>query len=165
MTPQPDIPLWIMIGLPGSGKSTWAARFSRNTPPLALIATDQIRQALFGEEAIQGPWMCVWTRVTHDLQQAVWQTRQDLLAGAIYDATNTQRQDRQIVLQTARRLGFTRLMAVWCDSPLAICLDRNQRRSRHVPEAVIQTMARQLAGAPPHCDEGFDAVYRLWSQP
>lgn len=161
MTNATCVSLWCLIGLPGSGKSTWAEQFGASTPPLQLIATDQIRAVLFGDEATQGPWRLVWEQVTDQLAQSAQQTQQGLLAGAIYDATNTRRRGRRQVVATARSLGFNRVLALWFDRPLALCLARNQQRSRQVPPAVIATMARQLAGSPPHCDEGFDAVFRL----
>ena len=156
-----DIPLWLLIGLPGSGKSTWAENFRQSGPAIAYVSTDQIRQQLFGNEATQGSWPQVWQRVIHEWQQAVQQTRQGEIYGALYDATNAQRRGRHQVIKTARLLGFTRLIAIWLDVHLVECLRRNHGRSRQVPTAVIQTMSRQLIGAPPHPSEGFDAVYRL----
>lgn len=151
----------MLIGLPGSGKSTWARHFNQVGDPLHLIATDSIRAELFGNEATQGPWIQVWDRVLQQFRQCVSQTQQGYLAGAIYDATNTQRRGRRKVITIAREIGFTHISAIWFDVPIALCLIRNQRRSRQVPTDVIHSMARSLAGAPPHCDEGFDAVYRL----
>lgn len=160
-----DIPLWLLIGLPGSGKSTWAKHFRQTGPAIAYISTDQIRQQLFGHEATQGPWPQVWQRVIHEWQQAVQQTRQGGMHGALYDATNAQRRGRRQVIKTAQALGFTRLVAVWLDVPLADCLRRNQGRSRQVPTEIIQAMSRQLNGAPPCSEEGFAAVYRLRPEP
>lgn len=156
-----EVPLWLLIGLPGSGKSTWAEYFSRGEPPLKLIATDQIRGQLFGDEAIQGAWFLVWNQVVGQLQQAALQTKDGRLGGAIYDATNTRRRGRRDVINTVRDAGFSKILAVWFDTPIALCLQRNQQRSRQVPPDVIHTMARQLAGAPPHVDEGFEALYRI----
>ena len=161
MTPPVDIPLWLLIGLPGSGKSTWASHFNQSAPPFVIISTDQIRAQLFGNAATQGPWLQVWQRVTEQLRATAEQARQGHISGAIYDATNGQRQGRRTVIQAARAAGFNRLLAVWLDAPITLCVHRNGQRSRQVPTEVIETMARQLAGAPPHCEEGFDALYRL----
>lgn len=161
MAPPAEISLWLLIGLPGSGKSTWAQQFNRSVPSLVIISTDQIRAQLFGHATTQGPWLQVWHAVTGQLQATVEQAQQGAITGAIYDATNVQRQGRRTVIQAARAAGVTRLSAVWLDVPIALCLQRNEQRSRQVPTDVIETMARQLAGAPPHCDEGFDALYRL----
>ena len=161
MSTVPDIPLWLLIGLPGSGKSTWARHFLLASPAIAYISTDQIRSELFGDETIQGPWPQIWQRVQQDFQIVVQQTDEGQLSGALYDATNVQRRGRRRVIQAAKSSGFTRLLAIWLDVPLATCLERNQRRPRQVPANIISAMSRQLAGAPPHPDEGFAAVYRV----
>lgn len=46
--------------------------------------------------------------------------------------------------------------AVYFDTPLEVCLERNARRRRVVPPGVIQTMARRLV--PPTEAEGFQKV-------
>ncbi|MDB9528178.1 AAA family ATPase [Oscillatoria sp. CS-180] len=158
---SPNLPLWLLIGLPGSGKSTWAKHFNEFERPFQIISTDQIRAKLFGGEAVQGPWMEVWHCVVQQFHHSVLQVQQGVWAGAIYDATNSQRRGRRKVIETARTAGFTRVVAVWFDVPMALCLVRNQQRSRQVPPDIIHGMNRHLVGAPPHCDEGFDAVYRL----
>lgn len=156
-----DVSLWMLIGLPGSGKSTWACRFCQSFPELGYISTDQIRKDLFGDEAIQGPWREVWQRVLNDFDHTVEAAQRGHCIGTVYDATNTQRKGRRRVIRAGQRAGFTRFIAVWIDAPLDHCLSRNRQRSRRVPPEVIETMARQIAGTPPHWEEGFDAVYRL----
>jgi predicted kinase len=161
MTAKSSSSLWILVGLPGSGKSTWAASFCDGPLPLHLISTDHIRAELFGDEAHQGPWPLIWAQVNARFHNTVLQTQQGTLAGAVYDATNAQRRGRREVIQAARSAGFDRVLALWFDTPIALCLLRNHRRSRQVPPEIIERMARQLVGAPPNVDEGFDAVYRL----
>lgn len=156
-----EIPLWIFIGLPGSGKSTLARRFAQCSSPLMVVSTDQIRAQLYGDESIQGEWLQIWSQVQQNLRRGMLETRKGHFAGVLYDATNTRRRSRRQVIQNAQVTGFTRLLAVWLDTSLALCLQRNAQRSRQVPPAVICAMARQLAGAPPHHNEGFDALFRL----
>ncbi|MGL5081517.1 MAG: AAA family ATPase [Microcoleaceae cyanobacterium] len=149
--------LIVMIGLPGSGKSFLASQLvSQIYPHYCLISTDGIRVKLFGDEAIQGSWLKIWQQVHAQLQQSVLQ-----VPGAIYDATNVQRRQRREVITCARTLGFRRIIGVWLNTPLDLCLERNQQRDRQVPEEIIFRMHRQLIGALPSLAEDFDSLVIL----
>ncbi len=148
----------LLIGLPGSGKSTLAQSLLVLNARRRLVSTDAIRAELFGDEAIQGAWPLIWQRVEQRWRQAT-----AVGLDVLYDATNTVRRQRRRTLGQARRLGFGRLVGWWLDVPLTVCLQRNQQRTRQVPEAVIQRMHRQLSGAPPTLAEGFDGLIRQTS--
>jgi predicted kinase len=153
--------LWMLIGLPGSGKSTWAQRLGRGKISFLIVSTDQIRAQLYGDEGIQGRWAEIWQQVIDQFTQGLAAIQAGTVAGILYDATNTQRRGRREVLQTARSLGYTRFLAVWIDVPMECCLQRNAQRSRQVPPGIIEGMARRLEAVPPHLDEGFDAIFQL----
>lgn len=152
--------LIILIGLPGSGKTTLAQHLLIASPERRLISTDAIRAQLFGDEAVQGSWLQVWSEVQRQLQQAVGPVSQGQRQDAIYDATNTARKQRRRVLTLARSLGFNGIVGFWLDLPLEVCLARNRQRDRVVPEAVMLRMHRQLVGAPPALAEGFTSLIR-----
>lgn len=148
--------LIIFIGLPASGKSTLARQIIAQYPQCQLISTDAIRAKLFGDEAIQGPWLQVWQQVQQQFHQAV--TQKSL---AIYDATNAQRRRRREAIAFARETGFSHITGLWLDKSLELCLERNKQRQRQVPEAVILKMYRQLTDTPPSCEEGLDELKRI----
>ncbi|WP_040483908.1 AAA family ATPase [Lyngbya aestuarii] len=148
--------LILMIGLPGSGKSFFATQLQINHPQYQLISTDTIRAQLFGDEGIQGPWLRVWSQVQYQFKQAVGEG-----TDAIYDATNTQRRQRKEVITVAREIGFDPIFAVWVNTPLEICLQRNQNRLRQVPEEIILKMHRQLTDVPPSLSEPLDSLIVL----
>jgi predicted kinase len=152
--------LIILIGLPGSGKTTLAHHLVAASPERQLISTDAIRAKLFGDEAVQGPWFLVWREVQQQMQQSVTYIAQGQIQDAIYDATNTARKQRRRVLTLARNTGFQEIIGLWLDLPLEVCLTRNQQRDRVVPEAVMLRMHRQLIGAPPALAEGFTSLIR-----
>lgn len=152
--------LILLIGLPGSGKSTLAQHLLAESPQRQLISTDGIRSQLFGNEAIQGPWCLVWREVQRQFQQAVVQIQSKSTGEAIYDATNTQRRHRREVIALARTTGFTYITGLWLDTPVWLCLARNKKRQRQVPEDVIFRMHRQLRDAPPSLPEGLDRLIR-----
>jgi len=152
--------LILMIGLPGSGKSFMAQRFQQQYSESLLISTDAIRAQLFGDEAIQGSWLRVWGRVEAQFQEAVKEILQGNAPLAIYDATHAARRQRKDAIALARETGFTHITGFWIDTPLELCLERNFRRDRHVPEEIIQKMHRQLSDAPPSLADGLDFLVR-----
>jgi predicted kinase len=147
--------LILLIGLPGSGKSTLAKQLVAECPQMQLISTDAIRGQLFGSQAIQGSWLLIWREVERQFQQAISTGNP-----AIFDATNAQRRHRREVIALARDLGFTQIRGIWMNTPVWLCLARNKRRSRQVPEEIILRMHRQLRDAPPSREEGLDSLIR-----
>jgi len=152
--------LILLIGLPGSGKSSLAKQLLAEDPRRQLISTDVIRSQLFGDEAIQGPWLLIWRSVELQFQQAVVQISRGAASVAIYDATNAQRRHRREVIAFARATGFTHITGLWLDTPVWLCLTRNKKRDRRVPEEAIFRMHRQLRDAPPTLPEGLDHLIR-----
>jgi predicted kinase len=160
--------LILLIGLPGSGKSSLAARLQQACPDRPIISTDTIRAELFGNAAAQGSWSLIQPEVLRQLRQAATAIRtaspSAVCCGAIYDATNVRRCYRRAAIATARAAGFQQIIGIWLDPPLPLCLQRNRQRDRQVPEAVIRKMHRQLRGAPPHLSDGFDQLVKAGSE-
>lgn len=147
--------LILLIGVPGSGKSTLAGQLLSEYPRSELISTDAIRARVFGSEAVQGQWSLVWHQAQCQLRQAVEQS-----AVAIYDATNALRPHRCEAIAAARTIGFTHITGLWLDTPLPLCLERNRRRDRVVPESIILQMHSSLQNAPPKLQDGLDCLIR-----
>ncbi|HEY9647870.1 MAG TPA: ATP-binding protein, partial [Chroococcidiopsis sp.] len=114
----------MLIGLPGSGKSTLTRQLLDHQPRQIIVSTDAIRAQLFGDEAIQGPWPLVWQELQRQLTRAIADIQAGHCLGVIYDATNAVRRNRRAVLDLARSLGFSPIVALWLDLPLAVCQTR-----------------------------------------
>ncbi|MGF1497198.1 MAG: AAA family ATPase [Elainellaceae cyanobacterium] len=165
--------LVLMIGLPGSGKTTLAAEIAHNSPKCLVVSTDAVRAKFYGDEAIQGEWRRIWAEVERQLREAISAPHGQvnhapppiplprlMTPTVIYDATNAVRRQRRRAIAQFRALGFRQIFGLWLDVPLAECLVRNRGRSRQVPEDVVQRMARCLQDAPPELGEGLDALVR-----
>jgi predicted kinase len=145
--------LILLIGLPGSGKSTLAKQLLTECPQMQLISTDVIRGQLFGSETIQGSWLLIWRELERQLQQAITTDQEVIL-----DATHAQRKNRREVITLARNCGFSYIIGIWLKTPVWLCLARNQKRTRQVPEDVIFRMHRQIQDAPPSLEEAMDEL-------
>ena len=71
------------------------------------------------------------------------------------DASNLAPHERRQWIKMARDFGYE-VQAVFFDVPLEVCIDRNRRRERVVPEDVMRRMAAKLRQ--PTFDEGFSKI-------
>jgi predicted kinase len=128
-----------MVGLQGSGKSTWVA--ARLAGTHTVVSKDHWPNAR-RREARQ-------RRVVAEL----------LAEGrsVVVDNTNPSPEDRAALISVARSVGVP-VRAVWVDTPLAVCRERNDARDgrARVPVPGLLGTAGRLV--PPAVDEGFDAV-------
>jgi predicted kinase len=161
LLPRGSVPLLLMVGLPGSGKSTWVAQFLKTHPDYRSVSTDDCRERIYGDASAQGDWRQVWACVQAEWQQGLGAIAQGTLTGLIYDATNARRRYRGEAITAARQWGFSAIVLVWIDVPLSVALERNRQRPRQVPDEVIATMHRRLQVAPPEIADGADYLVRL----
>lgn len=136
----------VLVGVPGSGKSTWA-----KAQNCQVLSSDEFRVMLSGDESNQDVHHQVFAAMRHVL-------RARLEIGpmtTIIDATNLRWRDRRPWLQAARKFG-ARVEAIYFDAPLAVALERNRVRARLVPEEAIRKMHEAMQM--PTVAEGFDEV-------
>lgn len=133
----------MLVGLPGSGKSTYLQSLG-----VTAISSDEIRRVLIDDPTNQTIHRKVFATIRYLIRQRIAAGR-DI---TYVDATNiTPRERRQYI-----RLGQLHACdvdAVFFDVPLETCLERNRNRTRQVPEEAVREMARKLV--PPSTAEGF----------
>ena len=141
--PKPRIVL--LVGLPGSGKSTWA----KDKP--GVLSSDALRELLSDDPDNQTIHTLVF-RVLRGLLKH----RLELKRPVTYiDATNLTPYERRPYFLLAKKFDCA-MEAVFFDVPAGECIRRNHTRPRIVPAEVILKMAERLE--PPTRDEGFSRV-------
>ncbi len=143
---MPGMRIVVLVGLPGSGKSTYLSERGA-----AGLSSDRIRHLLADDETDQ----TIHDRVFQTLRYLL---RQRLAIGrevTYIDATNLTPQERAPYIGIGRAWGCE-MEALFFDVPLAVCRERNAARHRVVPEEAMEKMAAKLV--PPSTDEGFDRV-------
>ncbi len=136
----------ILVGLPGSGKSTYLEQHG-----VAGLSSDTIRRWLADDATDQ----TIHDRVFQTLRYLL---RQRLALGrpvTYIDATNLTPQERSPYIGIGKSYGCD-IEAVYFDVPLEICRARNSRRDRVVPEEALARMAAKLV--PPDVSEGFERI-------
>lgn len=146
----------ILMGCPSSGKSTVANQIKENNPNYQIVATDQIREQLYGNKTIQGNWIEIENEVLKQIAHY-------LNAGKpiIYDATNAKRIWRIELLQKLAVFKNTCWIGWYLKTPLRVCQDWNTQRSRQVPSDIIEQMYNDLERCPPLVEEGFTMIYEI----
>ncbi|HBB34086.1 MAG TPA: kinase [Cyanobacteria bacterium UBA8803] len=143
----------ILIGPPGSGKSTFAAELAK-VGNYRIVSTDKIRETFYGDASIQGEWYEIEREVISQIKEAI-ASHQPI----IYDATNAKRSWRMSFLMQLNSLLPPVLWMAWhLKTPLATCKLWNQQRQRRVIDGVIESMVKWLHDFPPLAAEGFAAV-------
>jgi predicted kinase len=143
---QPKGAVVLSIGLPGSGKSTWFKR--HNILPLS---SDMVRILIFDDVTEQRYQDLVFSTLRSMLRARLLARR----PSNYLDATNLSPHERRTWIKLAHDFGYE-VHAVFFDVPPEVCIERNRRRERNVPEDVMQRMAQKLR--PPKFEEGFAKI-------
>ncbi len=136
----------LAIGLPGSGKSSWFKR--HNVTPLS---SDMVRSLLFDDPQEQRFQDLVFSNLRSMLKARLIARR----PMNYLDATNLTSHERHNWIKLAKDFNYD-VQAVFFDVPVDVCMERNQRRQRVVPEDVMRRMASKLR--PPTFEEGFSKI-------
>ena len=134
----PDIPpqMILLVGIPGSGKSTFAA---------ANFPTEYVR--------ISRDVLRTRARVASALAEAMERRR-----NIVIDNTNVERIERERFILPARAAGY-RVTGYYFQSVIKDCLGRNAQRSgaARIPDAGVIARAKDLEM--PSLEEGFDELF------
>jgi predicted kinase len=136
----------IVVGLPGSGKSTYLHKLGVNA-----ISSDAIRLLLADDATIQTIHAQVFATMRYLLRRRLALGR----PVSYVDATHLTVSERAPYVKIARAFDCD-LEAVYFDVPVEVCQERNRLRHRVVPAEAIEAMRAKLV--PPSLEEGFSRI-------
>ena len=149
--------LWILVGMPGSGKSYWVANHKDYFPGSCVsVSRDTIRFILVKEDE---PYFSKEKKVFEKFIE-------NIKAGLYYydntiaDATHINPSSRGKLLRAlGDSLKDVEINAIVIDTCLAKCLEQNAMREgrKLVPESAIRNMFSNFSM--PTLEEGFDNIY------
>jgi predicted kinase len=153
MTPNPPLAvpcLILLVGPPGSGKTTWARRNGRGA---VHVSQDSLIDAITPDGFDHA-----YRAIYREAEDAVARAALEAGYAVIVDRTNRTRAHRERWLQIARQAGCS-AVAIVMTTPEALCRQRNAKRhaSRRLSAERMQRMLAALEPVRP--DEGFASVH------
>jgi len=145
--------LYITVGLPGSGKSTYAKNFI-NGKDIEYLSSDELRAVFGKDETDQTVTSTVFGHIKKKVDEFLKNDKNVLV-----DATNVNRRDRSDYINTAKKYGVKVVVFVFKMDRNGL-IARNQKRGqeggRVVPDWVIDKMLAKYEE--PSTNEGIDEI-------
>ena len=145
--------LYITVGLPGSGKSTYVKNFIKDKD-IEYLSSDSLR-AIYGKsEEDQTVTPLVFGHIKRKVDEFLKDGKNVLV-----DATSVNRKERSDYINTAKKYG-AKVVAIVFKMDRQGLIDRNKKRGeqggRVVPDWVIDKMLAKFEE--PSYDEGIDVM-------
>ena len=144
----------MLVGLAGSGKSTYAMQRQKEIDECIILSSDSIREELYGDESIQRDHAKVFEIME---RRALAAARMGI--SVIYDATNLSARRRKHMAKQMSVQGCATECVV-CVATFEVCCERQLTRERKVPTEVIDRQIRQFEV--PTSMEGWDKI-TVWA--
>ena len=136
--------IFLMCGIPGSGKSFWTKKqISNNESQCHIVSRDKIRFSLLkdGEDYFKRE-NAVFAQFVKEINNSI----ENGIPYIFIDATHISIASRAKILNRVRASDSIDLSIEVFTTPLETCLSRNSLRTgrEYVPPATIESMARQF---------------------
>ena len=153
----PEFSMVMMMGPTGSGKTTLARKYFRDTE---IISSDQCRAMVADDPQAQEATQAAF-HVLHTILKARLSARRL----TVVDSTNLRAEHRRILTEIAREHDC-QVTLIGLDTPAGECLRRNGlREDRQAPERVVRSHCREMHQARRGVRrEGFGRVHVLTPQ-
>lgn len=142
---------YMLVGLPGSGKSNIAKRMKEENPGIQILSSDALRKKLWGDENIQGDNSVLFKKLHNRIKFCL-----ENGVDCIYDATNISSKRRAAFLNELKRFKDINKVCIFVLTSIEKCFRNNKQRERQVPKEVIKNM--YLRFDVPQYREGWDNI-------
>lgn len=141
--------LILCVGIPGSGKTTYAQKYISEHNNIIHLSSDGIREELWGDEATQGDNNEVFSLMQNRAIEALNNGQ-----SVVYDSTGMTRKDRSYIISQCPKFVKIEAHIIW--APIETCIKRDANRERTVGKEVIDRMLKRFQA--PFYDEGIDEI-------
>ena len=147
--------LYVVCGIPGSGKSSWLRNHVNINQKQVLVSRDVIRYRLINDDDSyfskeNEVWKEYIKQINYFLKEGY-----DVFADATHINTGSRRKLLNEIYVECKK------EAIYITTPISICLERNSKREGRecVPESAIKRMYSQFEE--PSFEEGFETIYTV----
>jgi predicted kinase len=152
----------MMVGVPGSGKSTWVKNYLTLNPDVVVASTDRIIEKYAFENGTT--YNAVFNTLIKDAEKMMNEDIDRAIQekkNIIWDQTNLNVKTR---FRKLSRFPFHYYRyAVFMETPSSVdhkyFLNSAERAGKDIPENILESMINSIQ--PPTVEEGFDRVYIL----
>jgi len=133
-----DAILYLLIGLPRSGKSTWTEE-NKEKLDAVVVSNDWIRENILHAPNSKSTEPIIWTIADSAMRIMLSQGQ-----NVIYDGVNHTSFVRKFFIDMAEECG-AKIVPVHVNTSLDVCLERN-RTNKKLPDSVLIRMASEAEG-------------------
>ena len=144
--------LFILVGIPASGKSTYAKEILKDENTI-ILSSDVLREELLGDKSCQTNNELVFSTLYKRAKEYLNNGK-----NVVIDATNINMKDRRRTLSNFQGMKIERIAIVFA-TPFEVCYVRDEQRERTVGKNVIDKFVQRFEI--PMEYEGFDRV-EVW---
>jgi len=155
--------LYVTVGVPGSGKSTWISQKSWDMSSTVIVCTDKFVEQHADEvgKNYSDVFIDYMPTAVKMMNSEVLAARQ-AMKNVVWDQTSTTRRSRSKKINMFKNHGYKIVAVVFpTPNPLELLKRLNSRPNKQIPPAVMSQMISSFSV--PTRSEGFDEIIMMIS--